>query len=94
MNEQTIHDAKLFKALCDEHRLAIIELLQSSEKCACDLLENISISQSTLSHHMKILVESQLVAGEKDGSWTHYRLNKKRMREASSFFRENEDKKE
>ena len=74
MNEQTIHDAKLFKALCDEHRLAIIELLQSSEKCACDLLENISVSQSTLSHHMKILVESGIVHARKDKKWTYYSL--------------------
>ncbi len=74
MNEQTLNDAKLFKALCDEHRLAIIELLQSSEKCACDLLENISVSQSTLSHHMKILVESGIVHARKDKKWTYYSL--------------------
>ena len=74
MNEHNINDAKLFKALCDEHRLAIIELLQSSEKCACDLLENISISQSTLSHHMKILVESGIVHVRKDKKWTYYSL--------------------
>ena len=74
MNEHYINDTKLFKALCDEHRLAIIELLQSSEKCACDLLENISISQSTLSHHMKILVESGIVHARKDKKWTYYSL--------------------
>ena len=48
MTERFTNDAKLFKALCDEQRLAIIELLQSSEKCACDLLEHLSIGQSTL----------------------------------------------
>lgn len=74
MNEHYINDAKLFKALCDEHRLAIIELLQSSEKCACDLLESISISQSTLSHHMKILVASGIVHARKDKKWTYYSL--------------------
>ena len=74
MNEHYINDTKLFKALCDEHRLAIIELLQSSEKCACDLLESISISQSTLSHHMKILVESGIVHARKDKKWTYYSL--------------------
>lgn len=74
MKNQNILDAKLFKALCDEHRLAIIDLLQTSEKCACDLLENISISQSTLSHHMKILVESGLVHARKDKKWIYYSL--------------------
>lgn len=74
MNENTINDAKLFKALCDEHRLVILDLLQTSEKCACDLLENISISQSTLSHHMKILVDSGIVHARKDKKWTYYSL--------------------
>ena len=75
MTERFINDAKLFKALCDEQRLAIIELLQSSEKCACDLLEHLSIGQSTLSHHMKILVESTLVYARKDKKWTYYGLS-------------------
>ena len=75
MKEHYIQDAKLFKALCDEHRLAILDLLQLSEKCACDLLENISISQSTLSHHMKILVDSGIVQARKDKKWTYYGLS-------------------
>ncbi|GEM_PF-1507196 len=75
MKEHYIQDAKLFKALCDVHRLAILDLLQMSEKCACDLLESISISQSTLSHHMKILVDSGIVQARKDKKWTYYGLS-------------------
>ena len=74
MSIHYLNDAKLFKALCDEHRLAILDLLKTSEKCACDLLENISISQSTLSHHMKILVESGIVHARKYKKWTYYSL--------------------
>jgi len=70
-----VSNAKVFKAFCDENRLQILELLQNGEKCACILLENLKISQPTLSHHMKILCESGIVAGRKDGKWTHYSIS-------------------
>ena len=68
-------NSKVFKAFCDENRLMILEILQSGEKCACHLLEKINISQSTLSHHMKILCDSNIVVGRKEGKWTHYSIN-------------------
>lgn len=68
-------NAKVFKALCDPHRLAILELLQSGEKCACVLQEKLEVTQSGLSYHMKILCDSGIVASRQDGKWTHYRLN-------------------
>jgi len=67
--------AKIFKAFCDENRLHILELLQSGEKCACTLLEELPIGQSTLSHHMKILIDSAVVEGRKDGKWMYYSLS-------------------
>jgi ArsR family transcriptional regulator len=68
--------AKVFKAMCDPNRLIIIEMLQSGEKCACKILEDLNIGQSTLSHHMKILCESGLVSSRREGKWMHYSLNK------------------
>lgn len=68
--------ASLFKALCDENRIRILRLLQSGEKCACVLLEDLHITQPTLSHHMKILCDSDIVAGRKDGKWTYYTISK------------------
>ena len=68
-------DARVFKALCDPRRLAILEQLRSGEKCACVLLENLDIGQSGLSYHMKILCESGIVASRQEGKWTHYRLS-------------------
>ncbi len=68
-------NAKVFKAFCDENRLQILELLQTGEKCACVLLESLKISQPTLSHHMKILCESGIVIGRKEGKWTHYSIS-------------------
>lgn len=69
-------DAKVFKALCDEKRLHILELLRSGEKCACELISSMGIGQSALSYHMKILCESGIVTSRQDGKWTHYRLSK------------------
>ena len=67
--------AAIFKAFCDENRIRIIKLLRSGEKCACKLLEEINVTQPTLSHHMKILNECGLVNDWKEGRWHHYSLN-------------------
>lgn len=64
--------ACVFKALSDENRLRILKLLCDGEKCACRLLEELDISQPTLSHHMKILCDCGLVKGRREGKWMHY----------------------
>ena len=66
-------DARIFKALCDPKRLAILEQLRRGETCACKLQEPLSLTQSGLSYHMKILCESGLVLARQEGKWTHYR---------------------
>ena len=68
-------NARVFKALCDPKRLAILEQLRSGEKCACVLLEPMDLTQSGLSYHMKILCDSGLVVSRQEGKWTHYRLS-------------------
>lgn len=78
-------DARVFKAFCDENRLQILEMLRNGEKCACVLLENLQISQSTLSHHMKILCDSGIVASRKDGKWTHYSISEAGSRKAAEL---------
>jgi ArsR family transcriptional regulator len=55
--------AMLFKALSDETRLKIIDMLSCDELCACDILEEFAITQPTLSYHMKMMTESGLVNG-------------------------------
>lgn len=67
--------ARIFKAFCDENRLAILGLLRQGEKCACKLQEELAISQPTLSHHMRILCDAGVVNARKEGKWTHYSLN-------------------
>lgn len=77
MNKLHATDAKIFKALCDEKRLMILEQLRTGEKCACVLIDNLGIAQSALSYHMRILCASNLVNARQDGKWTHYSLDKK-----------------
>ena len=66
--------AMVFRALGDEHRIQILKLLHDGDKCACMLLEELNIGQSTLSHHMKILCDAGLVTSRKEGKWTHYSI--------------------
>ena len=75
-----------FKALSDETRLKIIDMLSCGEMCACEILEAFSISQSTLSYHMKTLVDSGLVNGVRDGAWMRYTLNKEKTDAILAFF--------
>ncbi len=68
--------AGTFKALADETRLRVLMLIAGANEplCACEIEERFALSQSTISHHMKILREAGLVTGEKRGSWTYYAL--------------------
>ena len=81
-------NARVFKAFCDENRLQILELLRGGEKCACRLLEEMSISQPTLSHHMKILCDSGIVTGRKEGKWMHYSISAEGVRIAKEYLTE------
>ena len=68
--------ANIFKAFSDDNRIRILEMLKDGEKCACKILDELEISQSTLSHHMKILVKSGVVCARVEGKWTHYSISK------------------
>lgn len=73
------------KAVSDVTRLEIIDMLSCGEMCACDILEYFSISQSTLSYHMKTLVDSGLVNAERDGALMRYTLNKQKVEATLTF---------
>ncbi len=80
--------SQICKALGDENRLKIISLLTEGEKCACDLLEKFQITQPTLSHHMKILSDCELVKSRKNGKWMIYEINCCRFKEFKQYFEE------
>ena len=65
---------QILKALADSNRLAIIRHLGKGEACVCELLEIFSVTQPTLSHHMRILSEADLVEGRREGKWIHYSI--------------------
>lgn len=78
-------NAKVFKALCDLKRLAILEILRRGEHCVCDMIDETGIAQSALSYHMKILVESGIVESWQLGKWTHYKISQQGKMSAFSL---------
>lgn len=78
--------SNLMKAFCDENRVRILLLLSTGEKSACRLLEGIDIAQSTMSHHMKILCDSGIVTGRKEGKWMHYSISEEGATYATKCF--------
>lgn len=80
--------AVIFKAFCDENRIKILQMLGNGEKCACKLLEEMNITQPTLSHHMKILCDSGIVEGRKEGKWMYYSISNAGVETARQCFDE------
>jgi ArsR family transcriptional regulator len=69
------HLARVFKALGDPARVKLLSLIVASargEMCACDMTEPVGLSQPTVSHHLKQLVEAGLVTREQRGRWAYY----------------------
>ena len=79
--------AKVFKALCDARRQRILELLHGGEKCACVLMEEMGMPQSSLSYHMKILCESGIVTSRDEGKWTHYQISRQGSEKAVALLK-------
>lgn len=77
--------ASVFKAFCDENRLQILQLLRGGERCACSILEEMKITQPTLSHHMKTLCDSGVVAGRKEGRWMHYSISEDGLEQVMEY---------
>ena len=69
------------KALSNNTRIKIISALKDKKLCAYHLLDQLEITQPTLSHHMKILCDCGLVSFEKDWKWIYYSLNKDKVDE-------------
>lgn len=78
--------AKLLKALSDETRIKIYDMLSQGELCACHILKEFDITQPTLSYHMKILSDSELINSRKDGIWMRYSINKTSLETIKALF--------
>lgn len=77
----------MFKALSDENRLKIIDILSCGELCGCEILKHFDFTQSALSQHMKVLILSGLVIGNRQGAWMHYSLNQTLFEEMKEFIK-------
>jgi ArsR family transcriptional regulator len=69
--------ARMFKALGDPTRVKLLSLIAAApggEACICDLTEPVGLSQPTVSHHMRLLVEAGLATREQRGRWAYYRV--------------------
>ena len=70
-----VDTAKVLKAISDPKRLRIVDMLSCGELCACKILEEFHITQPTLSHDMKVLIEAKIVNDRRDGKNIYYSLN-------------------
>ncbi len=80
--------ASRFKALADPTRLRLISLVAAhpdEEACVCDLIEPVGLSQPTVSHHLKILVDAGLLTREQRGKWAYYRLVRETLNTLSAL---------
>jgi ArsR family transcriptional regulator len=76
--DEALATARLFKALADRHRVKIVNLLATNPDpvCVCELTGPLRLSQPTVSHHLKKLVQAGLLEREQRGTWAYYSLNR------------------
>ena len=74
--------AEIFRALADPHRVKIVNLLATSDEpvCVCNLIEPLGLTQPTVSHHLKRLLDAGLVDREQRGKWSYFSLNSDALR--------------
>ena len=83
------HVAALLKAVADPVRLQLLSIIRAAdhwEACVCDLTTAVAVSQPTVSHHLKILVEAGLLTRERRGTWAWFALVPERLEEVAGIF--------
>ncbi|MCG6956058.1 MAG: metalloregulator ArsR/SmtB family transcription factor [Gemmatimonadetes bacterium] len=78
----------ILQALADENRLRILDALREGERCVCVLQERVGVSQSLLSHHLRVLRDAGVVTDRKEGRWVHYSLSQRALEELDCFLRD------
>jgi ArsR family transcriptional regulator, arsenate/arsenite/antimonite-responsive transcriptional repressor len=81
--EEAEHLSRALKVLADPARLRLLSLIQaqpSGEACICHLTEPLGLTQPTVSHHMKVLLDAGLVEREQRGSWAYFRVSADQLR--------------
>jgi ArsR family transcriptional regulator len=81
-------DVRILQALADPTRFAIVkQLAADGEVCACDFSACCNVSQPTVSHHLKVLREAEVIACERRGTWIYYWLEPKAARRVAALGR-------
>lgn len=68
---------KLFKALSDPSRIRILKMLEIRSLCVCEIADILQLANSTVSKHLSILRDAELIMDEKEGKWVNFYLNKR-----------------
>jgi ArsR family transcriptional regulator, arsenate/arsenite/antimonite-responsive transcriptional repressor len=76
---------KQFRALADENRLRIVDLLRGGERCVCELTDALDLGQSLLSFHLKTLKDAGLVSDRREGRWAYYALSPDAFAQLEAF---------
>lgn len=82
---ESLEYAEILKALGEDTRIRIFEMLRGGSLCACKILDGLNITQPTLSHHMKVLCDCGLVAATKDWKWTYYAIDCEKLQGLLGF---------
>ncbi len=77
--------ADQFHAISDPNRLIILEALAQGETCGCTIINKLSISQPTLSYHLKIMTDSSILKAYKEGTWKKHRINREKISEMIDY---------
>ncbi|MBB6216318.1 ArsR family transcriptional regulator [Anaerosolibacter carboniphilus] len=80
-------EIEIFKALSDENRLKILEMLSCGELCACDIQDGLNLTQPTISHHMKVLQKVGLINADKRGKWAFYSIKQDQVDRICGFIK-------
>jgi ArsR family transcriptional regulator len=76
---------ELFKVLADPTRLEIVRLLLEGESCACTIIDKVTVSQPTLSYHLKAITKAGLATAKREGNWVKHYINKDALNEVIRF---------
>jgi ArsR family transcriptional regulator len=86
---QAANLARTLKALADPTRLRLVSMVAAhdgGEACVCDLTEPLGLTQPTISHHLKILVEAGIFTRDKRGVWAYYALRPAALQALAEIF--------
>jgi ArsR family transcriptional regulator len=86
-DEDAAATASVFRALADPARVRIVNLLAAAEGpvCVCEITQSLGLSQPTVSHHLKKLLDTGLVEREQRGTWSFYSLDREGLARVASL---------